>query len=124
VVALVGGHGGKADGVVRPGGEDPPGTGHTFASFGSWLGSVDGRKYVVFAGAKTLPSIDKAVRSEVLVYYIPSSRGAHPVYDGAFTPPDSGRQPLRITAAHGDILTIETSTGASLHFDVAMRSFE
>jgi hypothetical protein len=48
----------------------------------------------------------------------------YPVLEGEYPPPGGGTQPLTITAYTGNVLTVKTSTGSSLSFNVATRSFE
>jgi hypothetical protein len=123
VVLLTGAHsGGEGGGEVRQSRERPPGAGHTFASLDCWVGTVHGQQLVVYAGAKVLAPAGTAVRSELLVFATPSAAGA-PKFDGAFTPPGGGREPLKIISASGDVLKVQTRSGADLYFDVARRAF-
>jgi hypothetical protein len=123
VAVLAGWHtSGEAGGRIRQDHEAPPGRGQTFATIDVWLGTVAGHEVVVYAGAKTLPGTGTAVRSELLLYR-PPSEGHAPVFEGAFAPPGGGREPLRITAAHGDVLTVEARGGHALRLDVATRRF-
>ncbi len=99
--------------------QGPFGTTMTFVTLDSWSGEVDGQQYSVYAGAEVRPPNGVAIRSELVVFDGPSPGG----YDGSFAPPGGGREPLRIVAAHGDLLDVSTSAGRLLSFDVAQRAF-
>lgn len=105
--------------------EAPPGRSQAFATSDRWLGEVNGRLYVVYAGAKLVPARGVPIRSELLLYSARSTgeNSGPPVYVGAYLPPGGGREPLRIISSHGDVLNVRTSAGAELSFDVARRAF-
>jgi hypothetical protein len=107
-----------------PGG--PPGTNMVFTSTGSWIGKVDGQWYHIYAGAKATPGTGQTVRSELLIYlgpkHINTTEREHQI--GTAIPPEGGTRPLKITAASGSLLTIQTATGATLKFNVATQAFE
>ncbi len=99
--------------------QGPFGTTMTFVTLDSWSGEAAGHQYSVFAGAELRPPNGVAIRSELVVFDGQSPGG----YDGSFAPPGGGREPLRIVAAHGDVLDVSTSAGRLLSFDVAQRAF-
>jgi hypothetical protein len=105
--------------------EAPPYRSQTFATSDRWLGEVNGQLYEVYAGAKLLPARGVPIRSELLLYAARSTGGnsGPSAYVGAYLPPGGGREPLRISSSHGDVLNIRTSAGAELSFDVARRAF-
>jgi hypothetical protein len=107
-----------------PGG--PPGTSQVFTSTGQWIGEVNGQWYQVYAGAKATPGSGETVRSELLIYLGPkninTTEREHQI--GTAIPPEGGTLPLKITAASGSVLTIETGTGSTLKFNVAAQAFE
>jgi hypothetical protein len=107
-----------------PGG--PPGTNMVFTSTGDWIGEVNGQWYQIYAGAKATPGSGQTVRSELLIYLGPkninTTEREHQI--GTAVPPEGGTRPLKITAASGSVLTIETATGSTLKFNVATQAFE
>jgi hypothetical protein len=105
--------------------EGPFGTDHVFAGTGHWIGEISGRWYEVYAGAKENPSTEQATGSELLVYTAPSwpESGRRPTLLGAFAPPGGETAPLTILGISGDVLEIQTSTGAVVRFNVADQSF-
>lgn len=123
-------------GELNPGPEAPPETGiidsrepplgrkTAFRVENVWSGEVEGQWCIVYAGAKTSPENEDGP-PEVLVYRSPiAPNSSEPnTFVGAYHPPGNERTPLTITAASGDVLTLQTSTGATVSFDVATRTF-
>jgi len=107
-----------------PGG--PPGTNMVFTSTGSWIGEINGQWYHIYAGAKATPGSGETVRSELLIYLGPKNINTteREQQIGTAVPPEGGTLPLKITAASGSVLTIETGTGSTLKFNVATQAFE
>lgn len=103
----------------------PDGLNQVFHSRATWTGEVDSQWYIVYAGAKASPDTNENVRSEVLVFRAPPTfrTGESNALVGAYNPPGDEREPLTIAAATGDVLTLRTTAGTLLSFDVATRSF-
>jgi hypothetical protein len=108
-----------------PGPAVPIGRNLTFHATGSWAGNVSGQWYLVYAGAKADPASNENTRAELLVYKEPINLASSEEDQliGAYTPPEGGQEPLTIARVSGNVLTIGTSTGSRLLFDVSTRSF-
>jgi hypothetical protein len=108
-----------------PGPAVPIGRNVTFHATGSWVGNVSGQWYLVYAGAKADPASNDSTRSELLVYKEPANLASSEEDQliGAFIPPEGGQEPLTITSARGNMLTIKTSSGGKLLFNVVTRDF-
>jgi hypothetical protein len=111
--------------VDRP--QPPPGV-PFFQATSHWVGSIDGQWYTVWAGATAGPPTKGVVRdieSAVVVYQQPvnldSTESGSPMR--TYSPPGGDGEPLRITAASDGVLTLQTSTGETMSFDVATRTF-
>ena len=123
-------------GELNPGPEAPPETGiidshepplgrkTVFRVENVWSGEVEGQWYIVYAGANTSPENGHG-HPEVLVYRSPTTpNSSEPnTFVGAYSRPGHERTSLTITAASGGVLTLQTSTGATVSFDVATRTF-
>jgi hypothetical protein len=105
--------------------QGPAGTNQTFHSTSHWAGNVDGQWYIVYAGAAAAPDTNENTRPELRIYKEPTdlNSGEPNVLVGSYTPPGGGHQPLTIASASAGVLTIRTSTGAMLSFDVGQRVF-
>jgi hypothetical protein len=110
------------EGIVESRG-GPPGASQIFRTINEWDGEINGRWYVVYAGATLDPETNRAVQAELRIYREPAGLGASETeklaFVGIYVPPGSGSEPLRITAATGSTLTVATSAGTTVDLDVA-----
>jgi hypothetical protein len=106
--------------------QGPIGTNQTFHATGHWVGEVEGQWYLIYAGAKASPDTNQDTRSELLVYKEPAEVGVgdEHIFVGAYVPPAGGTEPLTITSASESTLSLRTSTGATLSFNVVQRAFK
>jgi hypothetical protein len=105
--------------------QGPVGTNQTFHATSHWAGEVDGRWYLVYAGARANPASNQNTQSELRVYREATelNGGGPNVFIASYVPPDGESQPLTIMSATASVLTIGTSTGATLTFNVEHRAF-
>ncbi len=107
--------------------QGPPGLSQVFRTTTQWSGEIGAQWYLVYAGAAVNPTTNETVSSELRIYREPAdiNSGDPNEFVGSYVPPAGGSQPLTITAAAGDDLTIMSSggRGSSLSFSVARRAF-
>jgi hypothetical protein len=96
-----------------------------FLATGHWVGLAGGKWYIVWAGAKRVPPSEAPVESAVVVELQPQQLGSaeNDTFVGTYGTPAGERHPLTIAAANEGVLTLTTSTGQTLSFDVATRTF-
>jgi hypothetical protein len=103
----------------------PIGTNETFHATAHWAGHVDQEWLLVYAGARANPATNQNTASELRIYREPGevNSGEPNVFLGSYAPPGGGDEPLTISAASGDVLSVRTGTGANLTFNVGRRAF-
>lgn len=115
----------RVTGIENGSGGGPAGMSGVFLATGHWVGLADGKWYIVWAGAKRVPPNEAPVESAVVVRLQPQKLGSaeNGTFVGTYGTPAGERQPLTIAAANEGVLTLKTSTGQTLTFNVATRTF-
>lgn len=95
-----------------------------FSVENAWTGRVNGQYYTVYAGQKLYPGTGGTPEAGVVVYSDPANvfGGSQPHEVGLYLSA-TGTSPLRIVSVHGALLSLVSSSGRSMTFNVSAKTF-